>query len=133
MPFPEIISEITTTEANTIIAIFTVVLALTTIAYTTISVFMLNSLRKQLKQSRDAFLTDIVLKVMLPFWQGLKETMPRNATTGVTIEKGLQHGLYHSLMGIDEKLAKDLKESIETFTGKAAKEVRRRLKEKNEA
>jgi len=120
MLFPGIMTQIKTAQANSLIAIFTVVLAVATIAYVVISAFILKSLNKQVKelkkevkQSRNVFLTDVVLRVI-----------QMTATQTGEVTRSYIHGLRHVLDSIEPKLGHELVNLFETFVQKAAKKRR---------
>ena len=82
-------------NSGAVVAVFTIVLAVTTIIYVTVS-------WKLLKQSRNAFFADMVLRVMEIYRSATKEMVKKGETDSSMLE-GWTEGLSKAFIEVDKK------------------------------
>lgn len=116
-------------QANTVIAVFTIILAGTTIAYTVVTSALL-------KQTRKALVADILLRVTEPLrhelrekpgiepkkWDMIRENIKDSVSTSA------MESIMTSLNKVDMKLAKEVGLSLEGYVNTFNKSMEQRMK-----
>lgn len=95
-------------NSGAVIAVFTVVLALTTIIYVVVTA-------KLLKQSRNALLADIALRVIRAFRSDLRGMKKEQIKGEAAFIRAWLEGCHKAFMGIDKKLGIDIKKLFDIF------------------
>ncbi|GAI86667.1 unnamed protein product [marine sediment metagenome] len=112
-----------------VIAVFTVVLAFTTIIYVVVSA-------KLLKQSRNALLADITLRVMETYWETAKEMRNLERKKAIVFIRGWMEGYNQIFIKIDKRLGTEvgklLTACLETISEEWKKEKEEEGKTKKE-
>ena len=88
-----------------VVAVFTIVLAVTTIMYVVVTA-------RLLKQSKNAFLVDIVLRAMEAFWERMKVMRTKEKKEAIVFVTGWMEGYRKTFVGIDKRLGTEVEKLI---------------------